>query len=211
MLTFLIGCGVTAVSITIGFFILKLAHAKGLTPRLEGAVKGAQQALGVWVPVGGVATIFFDLGWPCFCQILLLAAVLGAVYGFLVPEPIGDIFAQIVEGQKLPEPERINNVRLSRFPEQINVTSPDVEQRIKLLRLLIGERRFETPLHRDMLLPVLAKECDSMSGQDLRTLVERAILYAIERATQIGRPLEFVLCAHDFRIALDEARSRKSA
>jgi SpoVK/Ycf46/Vps4 family AAA+-type ATPase len=96
------------------------------------------------------------------------------------------------------QPDRINRALFNRFTEKIEYPLPSLEQRKRLLDLLIGHRPLTPNTSRVELLEYLAGLSDGASGRDLRTMVERATIRAISRARGQGRSLSFALRAEDF-------------
>jgi ATP-dependent 26S proteasome regulatory subunit len=92
----------------------------------------------------------------------------------------------------------------NRFTEKVEYPLPSLEQRIRLLDLLIGRRTLASNMSRAALLEHFAQGSDGASGPNLRTMVERATIHAISRARQPGHPLEFAIGADDFLEAQNE-------
>jgi AAA+ superfamily predicted ATPase len=97
------------------------------------------------------------------------------------------------------QPDRINRALFNRFTEKIEYPLPSLEQRTKLLDLLIGHRTLTADTSRAALLQYLAGLSDGASGRELRTMVERATIHAISRARGQGRSLDFALTPSDFQ------------
>jgi SpoVK/Ycf46/Vps4 family AAA+-type ATPase len=97
------------------------------------------------------------------------------------------------------KPDRINRALFNRFTEKIEYPLPSLEQRIRLLDLLIGRRSLTPGTSRVQLLEYLGGLSDGASGRDLRTMVERATVRSISRARAQGHSLDFALMAEDFQ------------
>ena len=97
------------------------------------------------------------------------------------------------------QPDRINRALFNRFTETIEYPLPSLEQRKRLLDLLVGHRTLTANTSRAELLEYLGGLSDGASGRDLRTMVERATIRAISRAREQGRSLDFALTAEDFQ------------
>jgi AAA+ superfamily predicted ATPase len=103
------------------------------------------------------------------------------------------------------QPDRINRALFNRFTETIEYPLPSIEQRTRLLDLLIGHRTLTAKTSRTALLQYLGGLSDGASGRGLRTMVERATIRAISRAREQGRSLDFALTAEDFHSDEGEA------
>jgi SpoVK/Ycf46/Vps4 family AAA+-type ATPase len=91
----------------------------------------------------------------------------------------------------------VDEAVLSRFPLKIEISLPDVTNRLKILgRLLKGKRtNFDNTFVHE-----LAARTEGSSGRELRDCVEHAFQNAISRALEAGTPESVELLAEDFSL-----------
>lgn len=93
-------------------------------------------------------------------------------------------------------PELIDSAIRSRFMEEIEIPLPDLAQRIQLFKLLIEKKR--TNFDASDQAEQLARTFGSLSGRDIRSVVERAAQSALTRALRQGTPDQVILQVEDF-------------
>lgn len=89
---------------------------------------------------------------------------------------------------------------LSRFAQEIEIGLPDDSARREMLLCFIGEQPFAGD--RWLLVERLGALTNGYSGRRLKTLVGSAVLSALYRSSQLGKPDQFILLDSDFDEAL---------
>ena len=84
----------------------------------------------------------------------------------------------------------------SRLQEQIEIPLPDLEARVRLLKIFLRSKPVNFPLAGAS--RSLAQQTEGMSGRDLHNWVARAEHKAVQRAIVRGGPLHFTLTLDDF-------------
>lgn len=85
---------------------------------------------------------------------------------------------------------------LSRFPREIAIGLPDVDARVRLLRVMLAGKPMAFDVEAQ--LPAWAACTEGRSGRDLRSWIEAAELSAVARAMDAGRPEDVALAVEDF-------------
>jgi transitional endoplasmic reticulum ATPase len=84
---------------------------------------------------------------------------------------------------------------LSRFGERIEIPTPGPDERARMLKVFIGERRVDFDV--DQTARDVAGLTDGMSGRDLSKLVSRASQQSLQRAMDAGDMSNIVMSRDD--------------
>jgi transitional endoplasmic reticulum ATPase len=92
-------------------------------------------------------------------------------------------------------PELVDAAIRSRFVDKIEIPNPDVEQRRKLLQILLKRKRVDFDV--DQVAAELASQAGDISGRDISSLIERASQQALRRALKAGRADQVIMSKQD--------------
>jgi transitional endoplasmic reticulum ATPase len=107
--------------------------------------------------------------------------------------PSGELFPIVLA--ETNEIERVDAAILSRFDTKIELPYPDVRARRQILRNLLSSKQVD--FDADAVSDELAKLTGTVSGRDLRLLVERASQVAMERAIDPNSMDRIILTRQD--------------
>jgi SpoVK/Ycf46/Vps4 family AAA+-type ATPase len=92
----------------------------------------------------------------------------------------------------------VDGAILSRFGEQLAISLPDHQARIRLLSIFLAGKKLDFPLGNGTMLLADLSEGKNCSGRDLRNWVATAERNALLRAMEEGGPESYVISLEDF-------------
>lgn len=92
-------------------------------------------------------------------------------------------------------PDLVDEAILSRFVDKIEIPKPDVQQRKRLLQILLGKKHLDFDVAQCS--DELARRMGDISGRDIYSLIERASQKALQRALKADKVDEVTLKRED--------------